>query len=192
MCLSQLNNFDFIILLLVSSSALHVMMKDQYANYVVQKMIDVSEPTQLKKLMNKIRPHMAALRKYTYGKHINAKLEKYFMKTSNPITTTANSTPGVVGAGIGIAASSANTPTGITVTAGNTITTAAAITTASNAATATAVTTAISQQQTLENGISVSSPMDTGCSVNASNSVVSVVTNTNLGPIGPPTTNGVL
>lgn len=70
-------------------------MKDQYANYVVQKMIDVSEPTQLKKLMNKIRPHMAALRKYTYGKHINAKLEKYFMKTANPISSstvaTANS-----------------------------------------------------------------------------------------------------
>lgn len=77
--------FDFNSLMFIFS-ALHVMMKDQYANYVVQKMIDVSEPTQLKKLMNKIRPHMAALRKYTYGKHINAKLEKYFMKTANPIS----------------------------------------------------------------------------------------------------------
>lgn len=61
------------------------MMRDQFANYVVQKMIDVSEPTQLKKLMNKIRPHMASLRKYTYGKHINAKLEKFFMKSANPV-----------------------------------------------------------------------------------------------------------
>lgn len=61
------------------------MMKDQYANYVVQKMIDVSEPTQRKILMHKIRPHMNSLRKYTYGKHIIAKLEKFFLKTSNPI-----------------------------------------------------------------------------------------------------------
>jgi pumilio RNA-binding family len=64
-----------------NDNALHVMMKDQYANYVVQKMIDVSEPTQRKVLMHKIRPHLNSLRKYTYGKHIIAKLEKYFMKT---------------------------------------------------------------------------------------------------------------
>ncbi|KAK9722984.1 Pumilio-family RNA binding repeat [Popillia japonica] len=64
-----------------NDNALHVMMKDQYANYVVQKMIDVSEPTQRKVLMHKIRPHLNSLRKYTYGKHIIAKLEKYFMKS---------------------------------------------------------------------------------------------------------------
>lgn len=55
-------------------------MKDQYANYVVQKMIDVAEPGQRKIVMHKIRPHIATLRKYTYGKHILAKLEKYYMK----------------------------------------------------------------------------------------------------------------
>ena len=63
-------------------SALYTMMKDQFANYVVQKMIDVAEPHQRKMLMFKIRPHMATLRKYTYGKHILAKLEKFFMKSS--------------------------------------------------------------------------------------------------------------
>ncbi|XP_036724303.1 pumilio homolog 1 isoform X16 [Orcinus orca] len=61
-------------------SALYTMMKDQYANYVVQKMIDVAEPAQRKIVMHKIRPHIATLRKYTYGKHILAKLEKYYMK----------------------------------------------------------------------------------------------------------------
>ena len=30
------------------------MMKDQFANYVVQKMIDVAEPTQRKLLMHKV------------------------------------------------------------------------------------------------------------------------------------------
>ena len=59
------------------------MMKDQFANYVVQKMIDVAEPQQRKVLMHKIRPHIATLRKYTYGKHILAKLEKFFMKAQN-------------------------------------------------------------------------------------------------------------
>jgi pumilio RNA-binding family len=65
-----------------NDNALHVMMKDQYANYVVQKMLDVCESSQRKVLMHKIRPHFASLRKYTYGKHIISKLEKYFMKSN--------------------------------------------------------------------------------------------------------------
>ncbi|XP_076437978.1 pumilio homolog 1-like [Babylonia areolata] len=68
-------------------SALYTMMKDQFANYVVQKMIDVAEAPQRKMLMFKIRPHMSTLRKYTYGKHILAKLEKFFMKTSPELQT---------------------------------------------------------------------------------------------------------
>lgn len=56
------------------------MMKDQYANYVIQKMLDIAEPNQRKILVHKIRPHVSTLRKYTYGKHIIAKLEKYLMK----------------------------------------------------------------------------------------------------------------
>lgn len=61
------------------------MMKDQFANYVVQKMIDVAEPQQRKVLMQKIRPHITTLRKYTYGKHILAKLEKYILKSSSDL-----------------------------------------------------------------------------------------------------------
>jgi pumilio RNA-binding family len=76
------------------------MMKDQYANYVVQKMIDVSEPTQRKTLLHKIRPHVNSLRKYTYGKHIIAKLEKFSIKSgvaaipvaSSPSTSSAVTT----------------------------------------------------------------------------------------------------
>lgn len=85
------------------------MMKDQYANYVVQKMIDVSEPTQRKILMHKIRPHMNSLRKYTYGKHIIAKLEKFFMtkSTTNAIVTSAT-TPSIVNSAAGNPVSSLN------------------------------------------------------------------------------------
>ena len=60
-------------------------MKDQFANYVIQKMIDVADPPQRKMLMHKIRPHVSTLRKFTYGKHILAKLEKYYMKSSTDL-----------------------------------------------------------------------------------------------------------
>nr|XP_033794666.1 pumilio homolog 2 isoform X11 [Geotrypetes seraphini] len=66
-------------------SALYTMMKDQYANYVVQKMIDMAEPAQRKIIMHKIRPHITTLRKYTYGKHILAKLEKHYLKNNTDL-----------------------------------------------------------------------------------------------------------
>jgi pumilio RNA-binding family len=52
------------------------MMKDQYANYVVQKILDSCEPQQREALIVQIKPHIPALKKYTYGKHIIARLEK--------------------------------------------------------------------------------------------------------------------
>ncbi|RWS29703.1 pumilio 2-like isoform X1 [Leptotrombidium deliense] len=75
-----------------NDSALYTMMKDQYANYVVQKMIEVAEAPQRKLLLQRIRPHLPALRKYTYGKHILAKLEKYMMKNNDlgPIGAPSN------------------------------------------------------------------------------------------------------
>ena len=42
------------------------MMKDQFANYVVQKMIDVSDPTQKKTIMTKIKPHLQVCNEITY------------------------------------------------------------------------------------------------------------------------------
>ncbi|XP_050459843.1 pumilio homolog 2-like isoform X3 [Cataglyphis hispanica] len=99
-----------------NDNALNVMMKDQYANYVVQKMIDVAEPAQRKILMHKIRPHLGSLRKYTYGKHIIVKLEKFFMKTASAMgvgaTPSGTSTSGGGGdlGPIGPPASSASGP----------------------------------------------------------------------------------
>ncbi|KAF7732096.1 mRNA binding protein puf3 [Apophysomyces ossiformis] len=46
------------------------MMKDQYANYVVQKMLDVVDGDQRELLVAKIKPHLPGLKKYTYGKHL--------------------------------------------------------------------------------------------------------------------------
>ncbi|XP_055382813.1 maternal protein pumilio [Condylostylus longicornis] len=162
-----------------NDSALHVMMKDQYANYVVQKMIDVSEPTQLKKLMNKIRPHMAALRKYTYGKHINAKLEKFFMKSANPVGTAA-------AAAAAVAVANAGSLTG---SQGNSVTGGSVVTT-------TVVNSTISTSSSMDtNGPASSTVSSTISATNNTNGVTtsgnSNSTNNGLGPIGPPT-NGVL
>ncbi|CAF3989391.1 unnamed protein product [Rotaria magnacalcarata] len=75
------------------NSALLIMMKDQFANYVVQKMIDVAEPAQRKILLTKVRPHIQSLRKFTYGKHIITKLEKHLSKNSDlgPMLTSSTS-----------------------------------------------------------------------------------------------------
>jgi len=64
------------------SNALETMMKDQYANYVVQKIMDVCDVQQREFLITRIKPHVPALKKYTYGKHIIARLEKIIGKLS--------------------------------------------------------------------------------------------------------------
>jgi len=46
-------------------------------------MIDVAEPAQRKILIQKVRPHIQSLRKFTYGKHIITKLEKHLSKNSD-------------------------------------------------------------------------------------------------------------
>eukprot|EP01120_Amphizonella_sp_Union-15-10_P015619 TRINITY_DN8071_c0_g4_i3.p1 TRINITY_DN8071_c0_g4~~TRINITY_DN8071_c0_g4_i3.p1 ORF type:complete len:789 (-),score=198.44 TRINITY_DN8071_c0_g4_i3:229-2595(-) len=63
--------------------ALEAMMKDQYANYVVQKIIDVCDGTQRERIIERIQPHIGSLKKYTYGKHIIARLEKIIGKLSS-------------------------------------------------------------------------------------------------------------
>mmetsp|Transcript_7102 Transcript_7102/g.9824 ORF Transcript_7102/g.9824 Transcript_7102/m.9824 type:complete len:877 (-) Transcript_7102:379-3009(-) len=65
------------------NSPLLIMMKDQYANYVIQRIIDVVEDPQREVLVNRIKPHVAALKKYTYGKHIIARVEKFTGKIQN-------------------------------------------------------------------------------------------------------------
>ncbi|XP_058181777.1 pumilio homolog 1-like isoform X1 [Rhododendron vialii] len=55
---------------------LQVMMKDQFANYVVQKLLETCDDHQLELILNRIKVHLNALKKYTYGKHIVARVEK--------------------------------------------------------------------------------------------------------------------
>lgn len=52
------------------SSPLATMMKDQYANYVVQKMLDVVDDEQKNILLSRIKPHLQSLKRFTYGRHL--------------------------------------------------------------------------------------------------------------------------
>ncbi|KAF8048174.1 hypothetical protein N665_2630s0005 [Sinapis alba] len=55
---------------------LQAMMKDQFANYVVQKVLETCDDQQREHILNRIKVHLNALNKYTYGKHIVARVEK--------------------------------------------------------------------------------------------------------------------
>lgn len=51
-------------------------MKDQFANYVIQKVLETCSDQHRELIMSRIKVHLNALKKYTYGKHIVARVEK--------------------------------------------------------------------------------------------------------------------
>ncbi|KAF0923221.1 hypothetical protein E2562_003431 [Oryza meyeriana var. granulata] len=55
-----------------------VMMKDQYANYVVQKMLATCNEQQeeIEILLSRMKCHLPVLKKYTYSKHIVSQIER--------------------------------------------------------------------------------------------------------------------
>jgi len=59
------------------------MMKDQFANYVIQKMLDVVDGDQREVLVERIKPHLSSLKKFTYGKHILQRIEKMMIDYHN-------------------------------------------------------------------------------------------------------------
>ncbi|XVF83143.1 hypothetical protein PTKIN_Ptkin16aG0109900 [Pterospermum kingtungense] len=55
---------------------LQAMMKDQYGNYVVQKVLETCDDQNLELILSRIKVHLNALKRYTYGKHIVSRVEK--------------------------------------------------------------------------------------------------------------------
>jgi hypothetical protein len=53
-----------------NSSPLLAMMKDGFGNYVIQKLLDVTDGEQRAQLVAKVKPQLLALKRYTYGKHL--------------------------------------------------------------------------------------------------------------------------
>jgi pumilio RNA-binding family len=52
------------------------LMKDQFGNYVVQRMIDHSTGPEKEVMVEAIKPHIPDLRRVTFGKHIISRLER--------------------------------------------------------------------------------------------------------------------
>ncbi|AQK55419.1 hypothetical protein Zm00014a_028795 [Zea mays] len=55
---------------------LQAMMKDQFANYVVQKVLETCDDQNRELILSRIKVHLNALKRYTYGKHIVTRVEK--------------------------------------------------------------------------------------------------------------------
>ncbi|KAI8547013.1 hypothetical protein RHMOL_Rhmol07G0163500 [Rhododendron molle] len=53
-----------------------VMMKDQFANYVIHKLLESFDDHKLELILNRIKVHLNALKKYTYEKHIVSHVDK--------------------------------------------------------------------------------------------------------------------
>ncbi|KAI3987308.1 hypothetical protein MKX01_003058, partial [Papaver californicum] len=55
---------------------LQAMMKDQFGNYVVQKVLETCDNHSRELILSRVRVHLNTLKRYTYGKHIVARVEK--------------------------------------------------------------------------------------------------------------------
>ncbi|CAJ2629580.1 pumilio homolog 4 isoform X2 [Trifolium pratense] len=55
---------------------LQAMMKDPFGNYVVQKVLETCDDQSLELILSRIKVHLNALKRYTYGKHIVSRVEK--------------------------------------------------------------------------------------------------------------------
>ena len=51
-------------------------MKDQFGNYVVQKVLETCDDQNLELILSRIKVHLNTLKRYTYGKHIVSRVEK--------------------------------------------------------------------------------------------------------------------
>lgn len=58
-------------------------MKDQFGNYVVQKVLETCDDRNREHILSRIKVHLNPLKKYTYGKHIVARVEKLIATGGN-------------------------------------------------------------------------------------------------------------
>lgn len=84
--------FSFFVLILLRKFENAHQFKELYRRKVCFKF---AQPCPLF-LFVQIRPHIATLRKYTYGKHILAKLEKYYMKSGSELGPIGGPTNGLM------------------------------------------------------------------------------------------------
>jgi hypothetical protein len=59
----------------LKATPLDIMIRDPFANYVIQQMLDVAGPSEREKLISMISPQLEDLRAFPFGKYIVAKVE---------------------------------------------------------------------------------------------------------------------
>ncbi|KAL7274372.1 mRNA binding protein puf3 [Rhizina undulata] len=74
------------------NSPLQILMRDQFGNYVIQKLLTLLQGPDRETLVEQIKPQLQQLKKFTYGKQINA-IEKLIYNSSTP-SQTASPPPG--------------------------------------------------------------------------------------------------
>jgi len=55
---------------------MQAMMRDPFGNYVVQKVLETCNDQSLGFILSRIKVHLNTLKRFTYGKHIVARVEK--------------------------------------------------------------------------------------------------------------------
>ncbi|XP_015170899.1 pumilio homolog 4-like [Solanum tuberosum] len=73
---------------------LQAMMKDPFGNYVVQKVLETCDDQSRELILSRIRIHLTALKKYTYGKHIVSRVEKLIATGEKHVALSMNSSRG--------------------------------------------------------------------------------------------------
>jgi mRNA-binding protein PUF3 len=91
------------------TSPMQLMMKDQYGNYVIQKLLGQLKGAEREAFVESLKPHLLQLKKYNYGKQIMA-IEKLIFTGPPTYITPASVTPATQAFPIEIA-SNAPTPT---------------------------------------------------------------------------------
>ncbi|KAI3416670.1 PUM-HD domain-containing protein [Psidium guajava] len=69
---------------------LQVMMRDPFGNYVVQKVLETCNDQSLGFILSRIKVHLNTLKRFTYGKHIVARVEKLIATGERRIGMTAS------------------------------------------------------------------------------------------------------
>ncbi|KAG5440847.1 hypothetical protein PCK2_000002 [Pneumocystis canis] len=78
---------------LFRSSFLLPMIKNQYANYVIKKALDVANDDQRNQLVSEIKPHLQFLKKNVHGKALSSNIERLITLSNNQSHQNDETTP---------------------------------------------------------------------------------------------------
>ncbi|GFH11566.1 Puf protein, partial [Haematococcus lacustris] len=68
------------------------LMRDQFGNYVIQRLLEVCNDEQRDVLLERVRDQLQTLKRFTYGKHIVARMEKLLSTDVASIQLNSSST----------------------------------------------------------------------------------------------------